>query len=154
MAQTASKAGAIARSLGEAPPRGRARQHGFAGLFLDTSTSAQAVECRQPPQSICQEVLNRVPGISAADIARTSAWICRFSIAPVFGARSTFLGVRGFKAHCRCVTQRTMPDGQGQAATFNLVIRRKNIGSDVAARFRSLYGTAAGGFRVILDIYC
>ncbi len=85
------------------------------------------------------EVLNRVPGIVvqnrhnyAQDLQISSRG---------FGARSTF-GVRGLRLIADGIPA-TMPDGQGQAASFNLS-SAKNI-EVLRGPFASMYGNSAGG---------
>ncbi len=91
------------------------------------------------PQVNLSESLNRVPGIVVLN-RQNYAQDLQIS-SRGFGGRSTF-GVRGIRLIADGIPA-TMPDGQGQAATFNL---------DSADRievmrgpFSSLYGNAAGG---------
>ncbi len=91
------------------------------------------------PQVNLSEALNRVPGINVLN-RQNYAQDLQIS-SRGFGARSTF-GVRGVRLIADGIPA-TMPDGQGQAATFNL---------DSADRievmrgpFSSLYGNAAAG---------
>ena len=91
------------------------------------------------PQVNLSEVLNRVPGISVLN-RQNYAQDLQIS-SRGFGARSTF-GVRGLRLIADGIPA-TMPDGQGQAATFNLS-SAKNI-EVMRGPFASLYGNAAGG---------
>ncbi len=91
------------------------------------------------PQVNLSESLNRVPGVVVQN-RQNYAQDLQISLRG-FGSRSTF-GVRGLRLIADGIPA-TMPDGQGQAATFNL---------DSADRievmrgpFSSLYGNAAGG---------
>ena len=91
------------------------------------------------PQVNLSESLNRVPGVSVQN-RQNYAQDLQIS-SRGFGARSTF-GVRGIRLVADGIPA-TMPDGQGQAASFNL---------DSADRievlrgpFSSLYGNASGG---------
>ncbi|HZN24609.1 MAG TPA: TonB-dependent receptor [Burkholderiales bacterium] len=106
-------------------------------LSIDTVNARTIQEGR--PQVNLSEALNAVPGIVvqnrhnyAQDLQISSRG---------FGARSTF-GVRGLRLIADGIPA-TMPDGQGQAASFNL---------DTADRievlrgpFASMYGNASGG---------
>src|SRR3954468_11445404 len=58
-----------------------------------------------------------------------------------FGARSTF-GVRGIRLYADGIPA-TMPDGQGQAATFDLTTAERI--EVLRGPFASLYGNASGG---------
>jgi iron complex outermembrane receptor protein len=91
------------------------------------------------PQVNLSESLGRVPGIVvqnrhnyAQDLQISSRG---------FGARSTF-GVRGIRLIADGIPA-TMPDGQGQAATFALGSARSI--EVLRGPFSSLYGNAAGG---------
>ena len=91
------------------------------------------------PQVNLSETLGRVPGISvqnrqnyAQDLQITSRG---------FGARSTF-GVRGIRLIADGIPA-TMPDGQGQAATFAL--GSAETIEVLRGPFSSLYGNASGG---------
>src|ERR1051325_9061889 len=93
----------------------------------------------QQPQVNLSESLARVPGVVAQN-RQNYAQDLQIS-SRGFGARSTF-GVRGIRLLADGIPA-TAPDGQGQAANFNL---------DSADRievlrgpFSSLYGNAAGG---------
>ena len=91
------------------------------------------------PQVNISESLNRVPGIAilnrqnyAQDLQISSRG---------FGARSTF-GVRGIRLIADGIPA-TLPDGSGQAASFNLgSAERIEV---MRGPFSSLYGNAAGG---------
>jgi iron complex outermembrane recepter protein len=91
------------------------------------------------PQVNLSESLGRVPGLVmqnrqnyAQDLQITSRG---------FGARSTF-GVRGIRLISDGIPA-TFPDGQGQAATFNLGSARSI--EVLRGPFSSLYGNASGG---------
>src|ERR687896_858838 len=95
------------------------------------------------PQVNLSESLGRVPGITvqnrhnyAQDLQISSRG---------FGARATF-GVRGIRLIADGIPA-TMPDGQGQAATFALgSAQRIEV---LRGPFSSLYGNAAGGVIVV-----
>ena len=91
------------------------------------------------PQVNLSEALNRVPGINVLN-RQNYAQDLQIS-SRGFGARATF-GVRGLRLIADGIPA-TMPDGQGQAATFNL----DSADSIEVLRgpFSSLYGNAAGG---------
>jgi iron complex outermembrane recepter protein len=91
------------------------------------------------PSVNLSEALNAVPGVVvqnrhnyAQDLQISSRG---------FGARSTF-GVRGLRLIADGIPA-TMPDGQGQAASFNLdTAERIEV---LRGPFASMYGNAAGG---------
>ncbi len=85
------------------------------------------------------ESLNRVPGIAVQN-RQNYAQDLQIS-SRGFGARSTF-GVRGVRLIADGIPA-TMPDGQGQAATFNLSSAERI--EVMRGPFSSLYGNAAGG---------
>ncbi len=85
------------------------------------------------------EALNRVPGIVVQN-RQNYAQDLQIS-SRGFGARSTF-GVRGLRLIGDGIPA-TMPDGQGQAASFNLS-SAKSI-EVLRGPFASLYGNSAGG---------
>ncbi len=91
------------------------------------------------PQVNLSEALNRVPGIVVQN-RQNYAQDLQIS-SRGFGARSTF-GVRGLRLIADGIPA-TMPDGQGQAATFNLS-SAKSI-EVLRGPFASLYGNSAGG---------
>ncbi len=91
------------------------------------------------PQVNLSEVLNRVPGISVLN-RQNYAQDLQIS-SRGFGARSAF-GVRGLRLIADGIPA-TMPDGQGQAATFNLS-SAKSI-EVMRGPFASMYGSSAGG---------
>jgi iron complex outermembrane recepter protein len=91
------------------------------------------------PQVNLSESLNRVPGIVVQN-RQNYAQDLQIS-SRGFGARSTF-GVRGLRLIADGIPA-TMPDGQGQAATFNLS-SAKSI-EVLRGPFASLYGNSAGG---------
>ena len=85
------------------------------------------------------EALNRVPGIVAQN-RQNYAQDLQIS-SRGFGARATF-GVRGVRLIADGIPA-TMPDGQGQAATFNLSsAERVEV---LRGPFASLYGNSSGG---------
>ena len=91
------------------------------------------------PMVNLSESLNRVPGVVVQN-RQNYAQDLQIS-SRGFGARSTF-GVRGVRLIADGIPA-TMPDGQGQAATFNLSsAERIEI---LRGPFASLYGNASGG---------
>ena len=91
------------------------------------------------PQINLSEVLNRVPGIATLN-RQNYAQDLQIS-SRGFGARSTF-GVRGIRLISDGIPA-TSPDGQAQAASFNLgAAERIEV---MRGPFSSLYGNAAGG---------
>ena len=91
------------------------------------------------PQVNLSEVLNRVPGIAVQN-RQNYAQDLQIS-SRGFGARASF-GVRGVRLIADGIPA-TMPDGQGQAATFNLSSAQRI--EVLRGPFSSLYGNAAGG---------
>ncbi|OGA52153.1 MAG: hypothetical protein A3F74_07810 [Betaproteobacteria bacterium RIFCSPLOWO2_12_FULL_62_58] len=91
------------------------------------------------PQVNLSEALNRVPGVVAQN-RQNYAQDLQIS-SRGFGARSTF-GVRGIRLIADGIPA-TMPDGQGQAASFNLSSAQRI--EVLRGPFSSLYGNAAGG---------
>ena len=85
------------------------------------------------------EALNRVPGIAVQN-RQNYAQDLQIS-SRGFGARSTF-GVRGVRLIADGIPA-TMPDGQGQAATFNLSSAERI--EVLRGPFASLYGNSSGG---------
>ncbi len=85
------------------------------------------------------EALNRVPGIVVQN-RQNYAQDLQIS-SRGFGARSTF-GVRGVRLIADGIPA-TMPDGQGQAATFNLSSAARI--EVLRGPFASLYGNSSGG---------
>ncbi len=91
------------------------------------------------PQVNLSEALNRVPGIVVQN-RQNYAQDLQIS-SRGFGARATF-GVRGLRLIADGIPA-SMPDGQGQAASFNLsTAERIEV---MRGPFSSLYGNAAGG---------
>lgn len=91
------------------------------------------------PQVNLSESLNRVPGVAVQNRQNYAQDLQVSSRG--FGSRSTF-GVRGVRLIADGIPA-TMPDGQGQAATFNLS-SAESI-EVMRGPFSSLYGNAAGG---------
>src|SRR5918992_1009951 len=95
------------------------------------------------PQVNLSETLGRVPGISVQN-RQNYAQDLQIS-SRGFGARSTF-GVRGIRLIADGIPA-TMPDGQGQAATFALgSAERIEV---MRGPFSALYGNASGGVIVV-----
>jgi iron complex outermembrane receptor protein len=91
------------------------------------------------PQVNLSETLNAVPGIVVHD-RQNYAQDLQIS-SRGFGARAAF-GVRGLRLIADGIPA-TMPDGQGQAASFNLdTAERIEV---LRGPFASMYGNAAGG---------
>jgi iron complex outermembrane receptor protein len=91
------------------------------------------------PQVNLSEALNRVPGVVVQN-RQNYAQDLQIS-SRGFGSRATF-GVRGIRLIADGIPA-TMPDGQGQAASFNLSsAQRIEI---LRGPFSSLYGNASGG---------
>jgi iron complex outermembrane receptor protein len=96
------------------------------------------------PQVNLSESLNRVPGVVVQN-RQNYAQDLQIS-SRGFGSRATF-GVRGLRLIADGIPA-TMPDGQGQAATFSLgSADRIEV---MRGPFSSLYGNAAGGVIQIL----
>jgi iron complex outermembrane receptor protein len=91
------------------------------------------------PQVNLSESLNRVPGIVVQNRQNYAQDLQVSSRG--FGGRSTF-GVRGLRLIADGIPA-TMPDGQGQAATFSLSSADRI--EVLRGPFSSLYGNAAGG---------
>lgn len=91
------------------------------------------------PQINLSEPLNRVPGIVVQN-RQNYAQDLQIS-SRGFGARASF-GVRGLRLIADGIPA-TMPDGQGQAASFNLSSAQRI--EVLRGPFSSLYGNAAGG---------
>lgn len=110
---------------------------------MDLPVSIDTVDRRaireDNPQVNLSESLGRVPGIAVQN-RQNYAQDLQIS-SRGFGARSTF-GVRGIRLIADGIPA-TMPDGQGQAATFNLSSAQRI--EVLRGPFSSLYGNAAGG---------
>lgn len=110
---------------------------------MDLPVSIDSVDRRAireaNPQVNLSEVLGRVPGIAVQN-RQNYAQDLQIS-SRGFGARSAF-GVRGIRLIADGIPA-TMPDGQGQAATFNLSSAQRI--EVLRGPFSSLYGNAAGG---------
>ncbi len=91
------------------------------------------------PQVNLSEALNRVPGVVVQN-RQNYAQDLQIS-SRGFGARASF-GVRGIRLIADGIPA-TMPDGQGQAASFNLSSAQRI--EVLRGPFSSLYGNAAGG---------
>lgn len=91
------------------------------------------------PQVNLSEALNAVPGIVAKDRQNYATDLQISSRG--FGARASF-GIRGVRLLSDGIPA-TMPDGQGQAASFNLdTAERIEV---MRGPFSSMYGNASGG---------
>ncbi|MGV3627272.1 MAG: TonB-dependent receptor plug domain-containing protein, partial [Betaproteobacteria bacterium] len=110
---------------------------------MDLPVSIDSVNLRAiregNPQVNLSESLGRVPGIAVQN-RQNYAQDLQIS-SRGFGARSAF-GVRGIRLIADGIPA-TMPDGQGQAASFNLSSAQRI--EVLRGPFSSLYGNAAGG---------
>ena len=104
---------------------------------IDT-VGVEALREGQPKVNL-SESLGRVPGLTVQN-RQNYAQDLQLSIRG-FGARSAF-GIRGVKLYTDGIPQ-TMPDGQGQAANFNLsTAQRIEV---MRGPLAALYGNASGG---------
>src|SRR5438477_1986266 len=114
---------------------------------FDLPAAIDAVESRaireDNPQVNLSESLNRVPGINVQNRQNYAQDLQVSSRG--FGARATF-GVRGVRLIADGIPA-TMPDGQGQAATFALGSAQSI--EVLRGPFSSLYGNDAGGVIVV-----
>ena len=110
---------------------------------FDVPAAIDAVEGRvireDTPQVNLSETLNRVPGIVVQN-RQNYAQDLQIS-SRGFGARSTF-GVRGVRLIADGIPA-TMPDGQGQAASFDLSSAERI--EVLRGPFANLYGNSSGG---------
>ena len=110
---------------------------------MDLPVSIDSIDQRtireDNPQVNLSEVLGRVPGIAVQN-RQNYAQDLQIS-SRGFGARAAF-GVRGIRLIADGIPA-TMPDGQGQAASFNLSSAQRI--EVMRGPFSSLYGNAAGG---------
>ena len=112
-----------------------------AGFDLPAAIDAIAARVirEDNPQVNLSETLNRVPGIVVQN-RQNYAQDLQIS-SRGFGARSTF-GVRGVRLIADGIPA-TMPDGQGQASTFDLASAERI--EVLRGPFASLYGNSSGG---------
>ncbi len=116
----------------------RVPQHGFdVPAAIDTVDERVIRDDR--PQVNLSEVLNRVPGIAVLN-RQNYAQDLQIS-SRGFGSRTTF-GVRGVRLFTDGIPA-TMPDGQGQAASF--VLSSAERIEVLRGPFSSLYGNSSGG---------
>jgi iron complex outermembrane recepter protein len=116
----------------------RVAQEGFnLPMAIDRIDASVIGEAK--PMVNLSESLNRVPGIVVQNRQNYSQDLQISSRG--FGARSTF-GVRGVRLIADGIPA-TMPDGQGQAATFNLSSAERI--EVLRGPFASLYGNSSGG---------
>jgi len=116
----------------------RSPQAGFDVPAAIDAVGARAIH-EDRPQVNLSEAIARVPGIVVQN-RQNYAQDLQIS-SRGFGARSTF-GVRGVRLIADGIPA-TMPDGQGQAATFNLSSAERI--EVLRGAFASLYGNASGG---------
>jgi len=110
---------------------------------FDVPAAIDAIDARtlreDNPQVNLSETLNRVPGIVVQN-RQNYAQDLQVSVRG-FGARSTF-GVRGVRLIADGIPA-TMPDGQGQGASFDLASAERI--EVLRGPFASLYGNSSGG---------
>lgn len=137
----------LATSLATAPATGldsvvvtatRVEQSSFDLPVSIDSLNAEQIRGQQPHVNL-SESLARIPGVVAQN-RQNYAQDLQIS-SRGFGARSTF-GIRGIRLIADGIPA-TMPDGQGQAATFDLdTARRIEV---LRGPFSAIYGNASGG---------
>lgn len=116
----------------------RIEQSSFDLPFSIDSLDSETIHDQQPRIDL-SESLVRVPGVVALN-RRNYAQDLQIS-SRGFGARATF-GIRGVRLLADGIPA-TMPDGQGQAATFDLdSARRIEV---LRGPFSAIYGNASGG---------
>ena len=110
---------------------------------FDLPAAIDAIDARaireDNPQVNLSESLNRVPGIAVQNRQNYAQDLQVSSRG--FGGRATF-GVRGVRLIADGIPA-TMPDGQGQAATFDLASAQRI--EVLRGPFASLYGNSSGG---------
>src|ERR1043165_5753990 len=116
----------------------RTPSQGFDVPAAIDAVSARAIQ-EDRPQVNLSEAINRLPGIVVQN-RQNYAQDLQIS-SRGFGGRSTF-GVRGVRLIADGIPA-TMPDGQGQAASFDLSSAERIEG--LGGPFASLYGNASGG---------